>query len=60
MCIHIIYMYTYTYNILPTESPVHACFPRGVFSCVNFASLDRFTQPKNNSGSFIFVLSQLF
>jgi len=47
-------------HTLPAESPVHACFPRGVFSCVNFASLDRFTQPKNNSGSFIFVLSQLF
>ena len=38
----------------------HTCFPRGVCSYVNFASLDRFTQPKNNSGSFIFVLCQLF
>ena len=35
------------------------CIYVGGFSCANFASLDRFTQPKNNSGSFIFVLCQL-
>ena len=45
---------------LPVESPVHTCFPRGLFGYTNFASLDGFTQPKNNSGSFIFVLCQLF
>ena len=32
----------------------------GVFSYANFASLDHFNQPKNNSESFIFVLCQLF
>ena len=50
----------YIYWVIPCGESCSRFFPKGLFSCANFASLDHFTQPNINSGSYIFVLCQLF